>query len=221
MTPPTEPTVRTAVTRSTLLLAAMALLFTALLSGTHALTRERIAHAQREAALRLVRELVPASGQATSMAEIALPEPIAAELDLAPPVQGWVAFAEGSVAAVVLPARSRKGYGGEIDVLVAVDREGKVLGARVSHHQETPGLGDYIDPQKTRRGQSPWIGQFVGRPATEAPTWRVRKDGGPIDAQAGATISARAATEAIARGAAVAGRYFAALAALAPPFPPQ
>jgi electron transport complex protein RnfG len=63
---------------------------------------------------------------------------------------------------------------------------------RVIKHKETPGLGDYIDVKK-----SPWIHQFEGK--TLQTRWKVKKDGGDIDAMAGATITARAVTEAVAR----------------------
>ena len=72
---------------------------------------------------------------------------------------------------------------------------------RVTSHKETPGLGDYIDPKKDKNKASPWITQFNGRDFTISPARKVavKKDGGPFDQRAGATISARAVTNASGR----------------------
>jgi len=69
---------------------------------------------------------------------------------------------------------------------------------RVTAHKETPGLGDYIDPKKDKNKTSPWITQFNNRHFGNTPRekWRVKKDGGVFDAHVGATISARAVTNA-------------------------
>ncbi|MBP5988332.1 MAG: RnfABCDGE type electron transport complex subunit G, partial [Azonexus sp.] len=37
---------------------------------------------------------------------------------------------------------AQRGYAGDIQVLMAVDSDGKTLGVRVLKHSETPGLGD-------------------------------------------------------------------------------
>jgi len=71
----------------------------------------------------------------------------------------------------------------------------------VTQHKETPGLGDYIDPKKDRNKQQPWIRQFdgVGFDSVLGGRWKVKKDGGRFDQRAGATISARAVTNASGR----------------------
>ena len=48
------------------------------------------------------------------------------------------------------------GYSGEIKILVGIDKNGNILGTRVIKHQETPGLGDFIDYNK-----SDWINIFT------------------------------------------------------------
>ncbi|HNI83452.1 MAG TPA: FMN-binding protein, partial [Rhodocyclaceae bacterium] len=72
---------------------------------------------------------------------------------------------------------------------------------RVTAHKETPGLGDYIDPKKDKNKAKPWIGQFDGKGLDQIAIaqWKVRKDGGVFDARVGATISARAITNASGR----------------------
>lgn len=215
MTQPTQPTVWQAVLRSSLLLTLFAAGFTLLMGGAYQLTRAPIAAAIQAEELRLVRALVPPSPPARTIREIPLPESITNALDLEPPAKGYVVFRDADPELVVLPARSRQGYGGDVVVIVAVNGHGELVGARVTQHHETPGLGDYIDPERDRNKARPWITQFAGLSIAAHPTpWRVKKDGGFIDARAGATISARAATIAIERGARVASNAFAQLVAL-------
>lgn len=89
---------------------------------------------------------------------------------------------------------SGKGYGGEIAILMAVDRDGKTLGVRVLKHTETPGLGDKIEASK-----ADWIKSFDGK-SLETARWAVKKDGGDFDQFAGATITPRAVVNAVKGG---------------------
>ena len=86
---------------------------------------------------------------------------------------------------------------GEILVLMAVDVDGKMLGARVLKHTETPGLGDKIEIAKDK-----WILSFNGKSLGEPPAdkWGVKKDGGVFDQFAGATITPRAVVKAVKGG---------------------
>lgn len=92
---------------------------------------------------------------------------------------------------------SERGYSGEILVLMAVDVDGKMLGARVLKHTETPGLGDKIEVAKDK-----WILSFNGKSLGEPPAdkWGVKKDGGVFDQFAGATITPRAVVKAVKGG---------------------
>mgnify|MGYP003413449676 CR=1 FL=1 len=58
------------------------------------------------------------------------------------------------------------------------------------------GIGDVIEA-----GKSPWIGTFSGRSLDnpEESRWRLRRDGGDIDAISGATVSSRAVVAATRR----------------------
>lgn len=79
---------------------------------------------------------------------------------------------------------SVNGYAGTIEMLAAFkpgdDGMQALAGVRVTKHQETPGLGDFIDTAR-----SPWILQFSDRPPQQ------------VDAVTGATIT----SEAVKRGA--------------------
>lgn len=88
---------------------------------------------------------------------------------------------------------SYKGYGGAVECMTGIDTEGKVTGVKLTNHDETPGLGAKADGDDDTGIK--WRGQFVGRSADE--TLAVSKDGGDIDAIAGATITSRAVTNSV------------------------
>jgi electron transport complex protein RnfG len=102
----------------------------------------------------------------------------------------------GKVVAVVFQVQAR-GYAGPVVSTMGLDGTGKVLGVRVIKHNETPGLGDKIEPAK-----GDWIhsfeGKWLGEPAADK--WAVRKDGGVFDQFAGATITPRAVVKSVRGG---------------------
>ncbi|NIP13236.1 MAG: FMN-binding protein [Pseudomonadales bacterium] len=76
------------------------------------------------------------------------------------------------------------GYGGPIRLVVGVSA-GRILGIRVTDHQETPGLADFL-----RRPERGWLAGFSGRARPEAMA---------VDALAGATITSEAVIQAVRR----------------------
>jgi electron transport complex protein RnfG len=103
----------------------------------------------------------------------------------------------GSEMKAVLFKVAERGYGGDIQVLMAVDMDGRTLGVRVLKHTETPGLGDKIEIKK-----DDWVldfnGKSLGEPTPEK--WGVKKDNGVFDQFAGATITPRAVVKAVKGG---------------------
>jgi len=93
------------------------------------------------------------------------------------------------VIAVIIESVAPDGYSGEIKTLVGIDKEDKILGVRVIAHKETPGLGDYIEIDKSQ-----WIKNFDLKSLDKASEkqWAVKKDGGDFDYVSGATITPRA-----------------------------
>ena len=93
------------------------------------------------------------------------------------------------VIAVIIEAVAPDGYSGEIKTLVGIDQEDKILGVRVITHKETPGLGDYIEIDKSQ-----WIKNFDLKSLDKVSEkqWAVKKDGGDFDYVSGATITPRA-----------------------------
>jgi electron transport complex protein RnfG len=113
------------------------------------------------------------------------------------PTQGYLATLAGRPSAVLLPVDAR-GYVGEIRLLVAISPDGRLIGSKVLRQQETAGLGDLLQ-------RSPWLSRFNGL-SLDAPTehWLLREEGGAIDQISGATVSSRAARDALQRAL----RYF-------------
>lgn len=98
---------------------------------------------------------------------------------------------KGYVTSIVMKSLSEKGFGGRIDIIVGFLLDGTISGYKVISHKETPGLGSKIDDETFKR-------QIIGKnPSSEI--FRVRQDGGEIDAVTGATISSRALIDAIKR----------------------
>lgn len=100
----------------------------------------------------------------------------------------------GDNTGLIIETTAPNGYSGAIDLVVAIDTNSTVLGARVVEHKETPGLGDKIELRV-----DDWILDFDGAKYGESlrHRWKVKKDGGQFDQFTGATITPRAVVSAI------------------------
>ena len=87
-----------------------------------------------------------------------------------------------------------EGYGGRIQLLIALNRARRIIGVRATEHKETPGLGDRIEVR-----HSDWILGFnqLKYSDMEQTAWAVKKDGGRFDVFTGATITPRAVVNAL------------------------
>jgi len=88
-----------------------------------------------------------------------------------------------------------QGYSSTIQTLVAIDSSGAILAVKILSQQETPGLGTRCEEILSGESDPWWQRQFVGQNGSEV---AVDKDGGPIRAITGATITSRAVTNGIA-----------------------
>ncbi|SFN61411.1 electron transport complex protein RnfG [Formivibrio citricus] len=180
------------------ILAAFTVVFTALMAGAYSLTREIVLKNEEQARTQLIAQTLPAGSYDNNL--LADTRLLSAEdsrrLGNDKPASIYLAKKGGKTVAAVLEAVAPDGYAGKIQLLVAVAANGNVLGVRVVTQQETPGLGDYIDAAKSN-----WIRQFEGKSlaSPEVERWKVRKDGGVFDSNAGATISPRAVVGAVKR----------------------
>lgn len=196
-----QPSVLGLSTSSAVVMLAFTLVFTGLMAGTYEATRSTIAQSAADEQLRLINEVLPPSSYDNKLLEDTLKLGPTPELGLGTGGHVWRARKDGKPVALVLEAVAPDGYAGAIRLVIAVRADGTVGGVRVTEYRETPGLGDYIDPKKDKNKTSPWIDQFIGKGLAGIPfdRFKVKKDGGEFAYRAGATISPRAVTNAVAR----------------------
>lgn len=182
------------ISKNALLLALVALVCVAILGLVNQLTQPKIAEQQLANKLAILNDVLPQSSASAALLADCI-------LVTNPPLLGrptaqsvYRLRNEGGVNAFVIETTAPDGYSGNIDLIVAIQPDGTVLGSRVLNHQETPGLGDKIE-----RRRSSWIESFSGKQVTSenASAWAVKKDGGQFDQFTGATITPRAVVDAI------------------------
>ena len=187
--------------RTAAILLAFTLVFTALMAGTYKATEPMVTASALAEKLRLIGEVLPPGQYDNDLMADSIILPPQGILGLDDETRVWRARKGGAPVALVFEAAARDGYSGRISLILAVDASGRLLALRVTTHKETPGLGDYIDPKKDKNKTQPWITQFskLGFDSVPPKKWRVKKDGGRFDQMSGATISARAVTNASGR----------------------
>lgn len=184
--------------KSSLLTALNLLFFTAigtlLLAFVYSQTRDAITHSEEQERLKLIAQIVPPGISDNDIVHDTLRIPPSELLGTSDTMTGYRASLRGEPTAVVLQAIAPDGYAGKIGLILAIRSNGEIAGVRVVSHNETPGLGDYIDIKK-----SPWIKGFDGKSAQgyNNTDWKVKKDGGKFDYMAGATITPRAVVKAV------------------------
>lgn len=101
----------------------------------------------------------------------------------------FVGVYDGKPKAVAFES-SGKGFGGDVGIVVGVDLEtDKILGVGVTTHSETPGVGSRAKTDPT------FVAQFKGQLLKDS--FKVKSDGGQVDAISGATITSRAVSTAL------------------------
>ena len=160
----------------------------------HAQTQQPISQAEQETRMRLFGQVLSHDAYDNPLLQDNITIPAGGMLNNRESTELYRARLQGKPAAVVLQATAPDGYSGDIKLLVAIDKDGKVLGVRVIAHRETPGLGDYIDI-----AHSDWIRNFDAQSLqkTNDEGWHVKKDGGQFDFVTGATITPRAVIKAV------------------------
>lgn len=196
-----EPTALKLSVSTALIMAVFTLVFTTLMAATYLSTRETIAKNSEAQKLLLINEVLDPASYDNALLKDTLGLGPTPELGLDSGGHVWRARKAGQPVGLVIEAIAPNGYAGKVWLIVSILADGSVGGVRVTEHHETPGLGDYIDPQKDKNKATPWISQFVGKSPASLPLdqWKLRKDGGKFTYRTGATISARAVTEAVAR----------------------
>ena len=151
----------------------LALTCALLLASTHQITHKTIESNQRHYEERVFREMVNGAALVKS-------------------ISGYNVFLKGTEIGSIEQFMTTRGYNGQIDLLIALTSDRKVISVRVTHHKETPGIGDMIE-----QDVSNWIHQFAGKSARDT-DWTLSPEG-DIDTISGATVTSRAVTSAIAK----------------------
>ena len=131
---------------------------------------------------------------------------VAPAFDNDPIADQWSTTLPDGTEAIIFPAKqndelvgaavqskTKKGFGGEVSIMVGFDKEGNITGYNVLSHAETPGLGSKMPTWFNEGGKGNVIGKNPGKN-----NLTVSKDGGEVDAITAATISSRAFLDAVA-----------------------
>lgn len=187
--------------RNALMMVIFTVVFTGLMASVYQATKAPIAASAREEKMKLIGEVLPKGDYDNDLlkdfVEIGMPP----ELELREAGKVYRARKQGQPVAVLLEAVAHDGYAGDIGLILAIRQDGRIVAVRVTEQKETPGLGDYIDIRKDKNKAQPWIAQFneLGFNQVAQAEWKVKKDGGRFAYHTGATISARAVTNATRR----------------------
>lgn len=147
------------------------------LTVTYLLTRDRIAEQERVAEERAIRSVLPSAETFIALDEATVTEADEAALDS--PVSGVFSAEDGSGNAAGWAIRvAPRGYGGPMNMVIGLDRDGKVAGVSIITQNETPGLGTKI---MTEPG---FLEQFEGWDGSD-----IRAAARSYDAISGATRS--------------------------------
>ena len=159
------------ITKLALTLLVITSLVAAVLAGVNAITEPVILRLNEEKTQQAIEAVLPGGGQPLELED----------------TTGLIKAAyvsDTGYAVQVAPS----GFDGEIDMMVGVSKDGKVLGISIISHTETAGLGA-VAAAKTSAGEA-FRGQFSD---TDAPF----AVGDNIDALTGATITSKAVTSGI------------------------
>jgi electron transport complex protein RnfG len=101
----------------------------------------------------------------------------------------------GKLVGVAVESYTKKGFSGEVQVMVGFNTDGTLVNYAVLKHSETPGLGSKMEEWfRQDKNKQSVLGRSLGAGALT-----VTKDGGEVDAITASTISSRAFLDAINR----------------------
>ena len=177
-----------------LILSIITLITSGLLMISEELTHDKIAQQKKILLLNSLKQLIPDDLHDNDLIQstIIINEPEL--LGHRKPHQIYIGKLQGKISVVAIPVTSRKGYSGDIDLIVGIRANGEITTVKILEQHETPGLGDLIEAHK-----SDWLKQFPNKSLNNLTKkqWQVKKDGGEFDQITGATITPRAVVHAI------------------------
>jgi len=182
------------ILKSAWILGLFSIIGIGLVSLTHHVTADKIADNGRLFVLKNLRALVPDDMHDNDLLSDVIEFSDPNSFGNKHPVKIYKAFKNQQLVAIIASPTAADGYNGSIKLLVAIRKNGELIGVRVVSHQETPGLGDAIDSNK-----GDWIHSFAGRSLNnpKLSEWQVKRDGGYFDQFTGATITPRAVVKAV------------------------
>ncbi|MAY35594.1 MAG: electron transport complex subunit RsxG [Spongiibacteraceae bacterium] len=182
------------ISRNSLLLGLFAAFTSAIIASTYLGSRDQIKANIRAAEEKALLQIISEDRHDNSMLDNTVTTDNVGLLGLRENKEIYLATKDGQFVGAIIPATSREGYTGDIDLIVGVNRDGSIAGVRVLSHRETPGLGDAVERKK-----SDWVDGFIGKSLNnpQPAQWGVTKDGGVFDTFTGATITPRAVTDAV------------------------
>jgi Na+-translocating ferredoxin:NAD+ oxidoreductase subunit G len=165
-------------------LTFITLIASALLAGAYALTKDTIDQAQIKNKEQAIKDVLPDKSAKVEQA-------VTITLDnYADPFVVYPATKDGQLVGAAIETYSNEGYGGKIRIMVGMDDKGTISNYTILETNETPGLGAKADEWfRTKgdiRGKSPATTNF-----------KVKKDGGDIEAITASTITSRAFLSAV------------------------
>lgn len=164
------------ILRLTLTLLVITGAMALLLAGVNALTADRIDANKQEKTANAVRVVLPNAEDPKQLTDYPKTDGVTAVYE----------DANGYAVRVTVP-----GFGGDLDMMVGVSKDGTVTGVSIISHTETPGLGA-LAAATNEKGEK-FRTQFIGVSEEQA----VVKDNGDIEALTSATITSRAVTNGV------------------------
>jgi electron transport complex protein RnfG len=182
------------IRRNSLGLGIFAVLTAGLIAITHQLTDHTIKDNILSAQIAAFNEILPADLYDNDLTKDIALLPVNPLLGSQESIKIHIARKNGDVTGIIFETIAPRGYNGNLNMLVAINKNGVVTGSRVISHKETPGLGDKVDLKKSK-----WILSFANKSLANPPlkSWSVKKDGGSFDQFTGATITPRAVVRAV------------------------
>lgn len=164
-------------------LFTVTLIASAAVGGVNMLTADAIAEANAAATTAAVANVLP-EFENTEISEQTIDDM---------PIVVYKATNGSEAVGYAVESMTKSGFSGVIRLMVGFDPDGKILNVNVLQHAETPGLGSKM----TEEGNA-LLGSIQNKNSWEL-EFKVKKDGGELDALTAATISSRAYYEAVAR----------------------
>ena len=157
------------------LLMLFGIIGSSLVGTTYVTTLDKIADNERKAMLRSLNQILPADNYDNDLLNDTLEIEADELLGLKDVSIVYLARKQGEVKTLIFSPVAPDGYSGMIKLLVGIHSDGHVAGVRVVSHKETPGLGDYVETDR-----SDWVLGFNDKTLQNpgSANWKVKRDGG-------------------------------------------